>query len=137
MNLWLAINSNVKFIPDINAALQEIACYWPYKKPSEAVAHWRLSAYNVTTNIMFTHDDFFLLYYSWMRKQKDKLITKIIKALFSSETVVWKKPKSQSVLFKIKLRRKESLKKGRLVNLETTRKSYLSKFFNFIDCQSL
>ena len=86
---------------------------------------------------MFTHDDFFLLYYSRMRKQKDKLFTKIIKALFSSEAAVRKKPKSQSVLFKIKLRRKESLKKGRLLSLETTRKSYLTKFYNFIDCQSL
>ena len=51
----------------------------------------------------------------------------MIKTLFLNKTAALKKPKSQSFLFKSKSRRKDSLKKEKLVNLESTKKLSLKK----------
>ena len=67
------------------------------------------------------YDALFLLYYSWMNK-KDQAIHRDDKDLILNKAAVLKKPKSQSFLFKSKLRRKDSLKKEKLVNLESTKK---------------
>ena len=61
VNLWRDIHNDIKFSADIKAALQELCLLLdlPYKKPSEAVPHLWLSAYNVTANNMPLYDALF------------------------------------------------------------------------------
>ena len=103
VNLWRDIHNDIKFSADIKAALQELCLLLdlPYKKPSEAVPHRWLAAYNVTTNNMPMYDALFLLYNSWMNKE-DQAIYRDDKDLILNKAAVLKKPKSQSFLFKSK-----------------------------------
>ena len=114
VNLWRDIHNDIKFSADIKAALQELCLLLdlPYKKPSEAVPHRWLSAYNVTTNNMPMYDALFLLYYSWMNKE-DQAIYRDDKDLIFEQNGCTEKAKESILLIQKQMKKKGLTKKGK------------------------
>ena len=114
VNLWRDIHNDIKFSADIKAALQELCLLLdlPYKKPSEAVPHRWLSAYNVTTNNMPMYDALFLLYYSWMNKE-DQAIYRDDKDLIFEQNGCTEKAKESILLIQKQMKKEGPTKKGK------------------------
>ena len=114
VNLWRDIHNDIKFSADIKAALQELCLLLdlPYKKPSEAVPHRWLAAYNVTTNNMPMYDALFLLYNSWMNKE-DQAIYRDDKDLIFEQNGCTEKAKESVLLIQKQMKKKGLTIKGK------------------------